>query len=74
LGKRVVGLLKKEDASKKKEVSRSKKETTKDMVVRQFKGGKGCSKDVWTWKSKWCSKVLLRASKYFFIVQMCSTL
>jgi hypothetical protein len=34
LGKRVVGLLKKEDASKKKEVSRSKKETTKDMVVR----------------------------------------
>jgi hypothetical protein len=43
LVKRVVGLLK-------EEASRSKMETTEDMVNQWSKGGKGCSMDVQIWR------------------------
>jgi hypothetical protein len=55
--KRVVRLLKKDEAMKKEEApmkeggSHSKKETTKDMVARWSEGSQGCSKDVRTWRT-----------------------
>jgi predicted Holliday junction resolvase-like endonuclease len=49
LVKRVVGLLK-EEAMKKEEASRSKMETTEDMVNQWSKGGQGCSMDVQIWR------------------------
>jgi hypothetical protein len=54
LAKRVVEFMRKErveeETLKKKEVSCSKKEATKDMMARWSDGGQWYSKDLLTWR------------------------